>query len=319
MNSISKLRTRGFTLVELLVVVLILGILFAISASAMANLEANSRVERTKTIIARLDQLIMEKYEGYKTRAIPLRIPPGVTAEDAARIRLYAIRELMRMELPDRPTDLADGPQNIPVSVPGGPLKVPMPAAWKAMNRKMPSGWTSATAQSHAGAECLYAIVSTIRVGDARAIDFLSAREIGDADGDGALEIWDAWGNPIQFLRWAPGFTQENNALTMQTKDSKVAPDPFDPLKVDPRLRDSDTTNDTFALKPLIFSGGRDRKFDIDIRGNVSYATGGMYAPSDPFFLDSSDPVYVGTPKDSDGDGYSSYADNITNHYFEVR
>ncbi len=66
----------------------------------MANLEANSRVERTKTIIARLDQLVMEKYESYKTRAIPLRIPAGVSAEDAAKIRLFAIRELMRMEMP---------------------------------------------------------------------------------------------------------------------------------------------------------------------------------------------------------------------------
>lgn len=321
----NALSRRGFTLVELLASIVILGVLFAIAASSMANLEAQSRVERTKTIIARLDQLISEKYESYKTRAIPLRIPARTSPQNAALIRLYAIRELMRMELPDRGSDLNDGPQDIPVVVdidpatPGlqpGKLRLPQPSAWKAMRARMPSGWATDPSPSHAGAECLYMIVSTIRQGESRAIDFLTASEIGDTDGDGAPEILDGWGEPIQFLRWAPGYVKENGPLTMQTNDAKISPDPFDPLRVDPRYSDTDGSNDPYALKPLIFSPGRNRKHDIDVRGSLNYATAGPYAPSDPYYFDTR---LVGTPFDTDGDGYNSSSDNITNHYFEVR
>ena len=38
------------------------------------------------------------------------------------------------------------------------------------------------------------------------ALEAFHASEVADTDGDGLLEFIDAWGNPIQFLRWAPAF-----------------------------------------------------------------------------------------------------------------
>ena len=34
--------------------------------------------------------------------------------------------------------------------------------------------------------------------------------EIADLDGDGWPVFVDGWGNPIMFLRWAPGFSSES-------------------------------------------------------------------------------------------------------------
>ena len=47
-----------------------------------------------------------------------------------------------------------------------------------------------------------------------------------DTDGDGMKEILDAWGNPIEFLRWAPGLRS-----LIQDGDPAHA-DPFDPRGV---------------------------------------------------------------------------------------
>jgi hypothetical protein len=37
-------------------------------------------------------------------------------------------------------------------------------------------------------------------------LDFLHENEIGDTDGDGMLEILDAWGTPLTYIRWPAGF-----------------------------------------------------------------------------------------------------------------
>jgi hypothetical protein len=153
--------------------------------------------------------------------------------------------------------------------------------------------------------------------GDKQALDFFTPDEIGDTDGDGMKEILDGWGQPIEFLRWAPGFLPQNGAIT--TQDPSV-PDPFDPLKVDPRWRTGATP---FALRPLIFSAGPDRRYDIatqlvDSSGNpFRYRT--TSPPNDPYYDPSANGQKpLGTPFDADGDGRLSFADNLTNHYQEV-
>ena len=116
-------------------------------------------------------------------------------------------------------------------------------------------------------------------------------------------EILDAWGNPIEFLRWAPGFVspmQEGNVATQ--------PDPFDPFKLYPTH---------FSLVPLIYSAGQDRKYDITPGGGVNYASL-MPTPNDPWYsLTAAAPI--GTPTDSDGDGSISHTDNVTNHFIPLR
>ncbi|QDU31249.1 hypothetical protein ETAA8_64020 [Anatilimnocola aggregata] len=302
---------RAFTLIEMLVVMLILGLLVAMSLSAFNAAVEQSRVSRTKVIVAKLDQLIMEKWESYRTRPVPIRVSLSSTVNPrtAGQMRLNAIRDLMRMEMPDRKTDVVDGPCYYATS-----QAMASPALRRAYQRKAQaaagSSWaTTGWTEVSQGAECLYLIVSCMRDGDRNALDYFTESEIGDTDGDGMKEILDAWGRPIEFLRWAPGFTIENGALTMQTSDAANAPDPFDPLKLD---------SNGFALRPLIMSPGTDKSLDIftDNTSGFHHYSASNAAPQ-PFtaFTDGQLPGY---PMDRDGDGVSNWVDNITNHYQEA-
>ncbi|WP_425615625.1 type II secretion system protein [Anatilimnocola sp. NA78] len=287
---------RAFTVIELLVVMLILGLLVAMSLTAFNSAMEQSRVSRTKAIIAKLDSLIMEKWESYHSRSVPIK--PIYLSDPtnknnvrlAARNRLFALRELMRCELPHCQEDVQDAVSQIPSQ----------PALTRAYNRKAPSGtWTSQWEE----AECLYLIISCMRDGERSALEFFTADEIGDIDGDGVKEILDGWGQPIMFLRWAPGYAADATtpALSMQSADTA---DSFDRLKVDSRSTDMDTTNNTFDLKPLIYSFGPDRDpTGIQLPdGPASY---------DPFKLILG--KYIGTISDS-----AAVADNISNHYQEA-
>jgi hypothetical protein len=349
---------------------MILAILGAMAFGGFAAAASQARVERTRVIIAKLDQLIMKKYESYRTRAVPIKVPVGTrpigepfqdTAADnnltngrwdngenftdqngnsqydmgASEYRLYSLRELMRCEMPNTREDvLVDA------------YYIKNPALMKSYRRRVLATWDS----PYEGAECLYLIVAAMRDGENSALDFFAPQEIGDFDGDGMKEFHDAFGNPIEFVRWPAGYSEfdpsglwgvdnfdddqdgiddnsteagwpgSNDILpppTPQTRNSKKAPDPFDPLKVDGRYRLPNKFITPFALKPLIYSPGPDK--DYDVRGP---STGGAVALSliDPYHVDfTSTPPLLSPGSPYDPEGAAGYADNITNHDFSEK
>ncbi len=250
-----RARRRAFTLAELLIVITIITILSTISLVAMYGVIDQAKEQRTQAQIARLHTIVMEKWESYRTRAVPLRISmssvPKFPKQNptpmqlVAEARLRALRELMRMELPERQTDL----DAIPPSAPGDTAhatteialeymyedpsdsakvvkgvwiagRIAAPSSWHAYRRRAGYGrfnpapgagatWKSPASWSLANeyAECLYMIVANSMSGEDSALKFFQESEIGDVDGDGMREILDAWGRPIYFLRWAPGYT----------------------------------------------------------------------------------------------------------------
>ena len=122
------------------------------------------------------------------------------------------------------------------------------------------------------GAECLYMVI-TLACGDGEARSQFHESDIGDTDGDGAPEFLDGWGNPISFLRWAPGFDSQAQLNANLLGDRPPLPpqnptslnatwieaannnhDPYDMYRVDVAA---------FRLMPLIYSAGRDEEFDI--------------------------------------------------------
>ncbi len=329
---------RGFTLTELLVVIAIIAILAGLSFAGLQGATEQAREARTRAVLAKLDQLIMEKYDTFTTRSI--RVNPafqqnGATPAVIAQVRLYTLREQMRLELPDRISDLCTNAErtgdfadltlnavdifNVErVSISGYALNPGMPSITRTYKRKAGiaiangSGWTS----EFGGAECLYLIVSTMRDGDKSALEFFRSEEIGDVDGDGMPEFLDGWGRPILFIRWAPGYVNNPDdgrfAPTLQVNNGALSPDPFDPLRVDPRWGlNTNPFYQPYALRPLIMSGGPDKEYSIFVntRAAMDLPTASDL-PNDPY-------VGLGTASGMSGDPdpTNGYGDDLTNHY----
>jgi len=295
---------RGFTLVELLVTIVIIGILAGIVMGALQAARQTAREARTKSLIARLDRIIMQKYEAYRTRRVAVdtsSIPRDENyVRSVALARLQALRDLIRMEMPERFNDIdcEDTSGNSLVPYPFSWGSIQRPALSQRYYRKYRNG--TAPSAKYGSAECLYMIIAS---GSADERSQFSESDIGDKDGDGWPEFHDGWGEPIYFLRWAPGFS--NSAALgfagdsdIQSGDHKKDHDPFDTRKVDPGA---------FKMIPLIFSGGPDEEPGLKIDDTAT-----------PYFFngDPTRDTTIGSP-DSPGDG--DHYDNIHNHRIEAR
>lgn len=324
MNVTRFARRRGFTLVELLVVCAIVAVLLSMVLFALRGAAEQARIDRTRAQINKINDLLMTRWEGYRQRPLPYRIPSGTQPQTAAVYRLEVTWELMRMELPERIADVRD--PNVKYGL--------QPALWRSYRSKLvaltgstPADPTANWTSRYVGAECLYLILSTIRDGDSTALDFFSPNEIKDLDGDGVPEILDGWGRPLGFFRWAPGFTKSNGMpSSIQTGNAAEQPDPFDPLGI---YRNANH----FALFPLVYSAGPDGRFETDTDGNeyvwgyglepgnVQYAGDAMTPQKDPWATMATGPV--GGPCDAalmpDEFSKKTWEDNITNHLQVVR
>ncbi len=105
---------RAFTLTELMVVIAVIAIMAGLGVATMNGATNLAREHRTGAQIKKIDMLIMERYEGYRTRSLAVKIPATVNgaltdSRTAAIIRINGLRDLMRMEMPDRVTDVTSG------------------------------------------------------------------------------------------------------------------------------------------------------------------------------------------------------------------
>jgi prepilin-type N-terminal cleavage/methylation domain-containing protein len=292
---------RAFTLVELLVVIMIITIMATMVMFAMAGVTEKARIDRTKAQIAKINELIMEKWESYQTRRVQWR--PGAPGITPAQQRLYALRELLRMELPDRIMDVWDDP----VSLKTRPAlsRAYRTQALKANYWFEPDPNDRENFGTYQDSECLYLILSQMRDGEFSALEFFSENEIGDLDGDGMPEILDAWGTPIGWLRWAPGFVSP-------TRSDVQRSDYFDPGRADPRYLTDDPTDDPYEIWPLIYSAGPDKEpgiaFQLKDKKPIHWRN--TTPPNDPYHEKYR---LIGLP---DGD---KSLDNIHNHLIETR
>jgi prepilin-type N-terminal cleavage/methylation domain-containing protein len=313
----STRSSRGFTLVELLVVLIIIAILGTVIMFAMFSAQEAARSAKTKNLVSKLNALVMQRYESYIDRRVPLPAPVNKLEQSTFHFRrLQALRELMRMELPDRWTDVRDDP------VTG----IRRPAVNRTYLRRVNAANNGAgvnDGDAFQGAECLYLIIAH-GTEDSDALTHFSQSDVGDVDADGLPEFLDGWGRPISFIRWPAGFVSPR-----QSRDAEKEFDQFNVYRVVPDRPNAPTNVPRqFALFPLIYSGGPDRKYDIGIGaesagGNavaIHYSTQANPLPYvDPYIPLPSGNAQVGQPNDNDGDGSLDHGDNIHNHDSSIR
>jgi prepilin-type N-terminal cleavage/methylation domain-containing protein len=286
----------GFTLVELLVTVTVIGILAMLANAGLNAARETARIARTKATIAKLNNVVMEMYDSYRTRRVPINFPATTSPQAAALTRLNAIRDIMRMEMP----------QMAPDDVTSDPVVSGLPRP--ALSRAYLARWNAGAPSTRFNlAEVFYMWVT---MANPEVREQFAENEIGDVDNDGWPEFVDAWGNPIMFLRWAPQFLPPNSDVqgdrTTGLGDPVNDHDPFDPTG-----RDSTA----FRLVPLVYSAGPDGNYGINAAGG--YLLGNPYAgnvgrPQNDLSNDS-----VTAPGAADGQ-YHHY-DNIHNHRQEVK
>ena len=259
-------RRSGFTLVEILVVLVILSIMGSMVVTATSGVTRSARESRTRTIISLCDSVIQDLYDSTKYRPLPVEIPTlrsarptgtlsrEVLVSEAARVRLIMRRDLQRMELPDRFSDFVsevtgtvDRPVPSPIYAAANPVLLNgsnevvgsrnAPASrqsfivtWNAPQRVFSylERFNSVASPTtiNQGAECLFMIMSSTFIAGEPAIAAIPSSHIGDTDNDGFREILDAWGNPLGFIRWPVGFADPNS-------DGTRTPDDFDPFRAD--------------------------------------------------------------------------------------
>lgn len=315
---------RGFTLAELMVVIMIIAVIASALLVAVAGARESARTARTKAIITTIHEFIMQRWDSYASRPIPAYKPLGSGSPTAFHLgRLDAMRELIRMEMPERFSDIRRPP----------PSPLPSPYTPKAANRVLRAPpalsrrylrrFTKEPKAEHESAECLYLLLESIEEGGNAALDSFGSSEVGDVDNDGFPEILDAWGHPIYWLRWAPAYSpspaQYGPPDPKKTPDPKFSPDPLDYMKVHHLLQDADASNDPYALTPLIYSAGADAKYGIQTKDpNMPQPNGeGEYRltsprPNDPYDPDDdpATPPVIGMRMAG-----SDWEDNIDNHF----
>jgi len=197
----AHLQTRrrlkvGFTLVELLVVLMIIGMLASMVSFAMFRSQQAAREAKTQALIAKLHNVIARQWDTYVSRQV---------AGDTPEERLLAIQSLIQLEMPDTSAELTDA---------DGLTSV--------MNQTITNG--TETSLGYVDAQCLYHLVSQIADDDLDRINFFSETEARDLNNDGSLDVFiDGWGNPIGFIRQPTGFPS-----TLSDLNDPNSPDPFD-------------------------------------------------------------------------------------------
>jgi prepilin-type N-terminal cleavage/methylation domain-containing protein len=344
----SPLATRhsylGFTLIELLVTIAIISILAGISLGAVRYARHAAAEAKTKATIAKLNALVMQRYESYITRRVPIDTT-GMNPRNAAKFRYLALLDLMRMEMPERTYDIYNGPLN-------GPSGLPWTAR-PALNQMYLQKYNNSQSQNPPGpvdnyraAKYLYMWISMTYP---EAMEQFDQNEIADLDGDGWPVFVDGWGMPIMFLRWAPGFSSgvglnpnpfntsnpsqpRVDLSEIQTGDPINDHDPFDSRRIFPGNFSYPGYPSNYRLIPLIYSGGPDQSAHDKKYGITSEFYGSKkYYNIDFSTIPSSDPLdnlnpyepnasgkLIGSETDpTDPDPGVNHFDNIHNHRIE--
>lgn len=256
------LHRRGFTLVELLIVMSIIAVLSSMAIGIIGSAQEDAREAATRSRIGIVRKILEIELEDYEVRRSPVsffaistltqavpepRWAGSANSGDTAfllhakNLKRMIVADLIRAEMPTG----KEGPTpHVTATVdnslinklgrfPSGNLRrylrdlgltdAQINSAF--FNRRTAAarrwdafaGFANTTDDSDLqrladSAELLYAILSDIDYNGTRGIDAIGSQAIGDSDGDGVLEVVDAWGEPIGFELHQPNIVEAPTA-----------------------------------------------------------------------------------------------------------
>jgi prepilin-type N-terminal cleavage/methylation domain-containing protein len=296
---------QGFTLVELMVVIVIISILSSLMLAGLAGVRQRAKVDKTRSTIRKIHEIVMPQYESYQTRRVYTNNDNGTAPSSRLALEQNRLKNKRRLQLFEMPDTWADVGTFV-----SGTLTLPVISG----TADLLASLRTAPARSHAkakllgpspdneSAECLYQVA--VRSGlAADAVEAFRGDEVGNVDGDSSPEFIDAWGKPIIYIRWAPGFSSPLSPL--QLANATVSHDPLDAANTD---------SVGYALYPLIVSRGADGLIGL----NDLVQNGWSQYVMSPGLGSLVGLINSGTispsPGSIDASNQSAYRDNITNH-----
>lgn len=189
-------RPRGFTIVELLIVMTIITLLMGISIAALRGAIGAAREKQTQATILKVHGLVQQRVEAFN-RALDkmnltaakqkMRVNFNTTYGNATNIYLRDNSKVLEV-LARKQLFQSRFPQNFAErNLLGGALPPPTP--------HQPVTQSSAL---------LYWLLTSSEVFGIAPVDSseFSSAEVRDTDGDGLKEFVDGWGRPLRFYRW---------------------------------------------------------------------------------------------------------------------
>ncbi len=216
-----KVSNRGgFTLIEVLIVITIIGILATISTSVIGRMLTLAKIRATQTTIMKINAVLQQRAKSIARTPLAQSINVSLSNNSSSNIQKY--KDEYRRWFPQVPNE----------SESLDPAKYNLPG------------------------EVLYAMVAkgaVIGSDEVQGAEFTD-REVVDTDNDGISEIVDGWGQPLLFYRWPtrlirPGGgnnpVNPDNLLSMFMTNlpdtNTLNSDPDNPLSLSMNFRDPGT------------------------------------------------------------------------------
>lgn len=175
----------GFTLVELLIVVAIIALLMSILGVAVMSMIGSAKIAATKGTITKVQGLLQQRIESVVSRDPERVLVDSLTPRfnNQKRAEAMAHKFLFRQAFPQTWAELAANSPNL-LALSG---ETPPMSATKAQS-----------------SEVLYFLLTKADVlgYPPEGTDVFSSAEVADTDGNGKMELIDAWGRPLRFYRW---------------------------------------------------------------------------------------------------------------------
>ena len=192
-NDNLKPTRPGFTLVELLFVIAIIAVLGALSAGILSKARKDAQISATESRITQIEAIMQTVMEDFEVRRMPFRnseLPENLTLTAVRNLRRQIVAGMILAEYPSDDASL-------------GQWQLPGDASFLSNRRTAEmlywGSLTGADVPDQPG-EFLHLILSRIDIDGISALESLGPNVVGDPDGDGLLDIVDAFGDSMALV-----------------------------------------------------------------------------------------------------------------------